>query len=403
VSRRVLVTGAAGFLGRHTLAPLLAAGLDVHAVSSRPAPPLPSPSSAVGDGPRAEVEDRLPSAVGDWPPAEVGDWPPAGVHWHRADLLAPESAAQLVREVRPTHLLHLAWCTQPGAFWISPANLDWVQASLRLLRAFGEVGGRRAVVAGTCAEYQWQRDTHCVERRTPLRPATLYGAAKHGLHVIADGWAAQAGVALAWGRIFFLYGPHEHPDRLVSSVARALLRGEEARCTHGRQLRDFLYAPDLAAAFAALLLSDVTGPLNMASGESVRIADVVNAIAQATGRPELVRLGSLPANPHEPERLTADVRRLREEVGWTPAVPLRAGAEWTVSWWREQLRADARVTEGLETEGSAEGKGLEGEGLAEGEGSKGVGLEGEGLAEGEGSKGEGLEGEGLAEGEGSVR
>jgi nucleoside-diphosphate-sugar epimerase len=123
------------------------------------------------------------------------------------------------------------------------------------------------------------------------------------------------------------------------------VRGEEARCTHGQQVRDFLYVPELGDAFAALLASDVSGPLNMASGEPVRVADVVAAIATAAGHPELVRLGALPANPDEPERLTADVRRLSEEVGWAPALDLRQGAEWTVSWWRHALAEDPREPE----------------------------------------------------------
>jgi nucleoside-diphosphate-sugar epimerase len=313
---RVLVTGAAGFIGRHTLAPLLAAGYEVHGVTSR---------AVVGGVPAAASAASLAEA------------PSAGVRWHHADLLLPGAGAELMGEVRPSHLLHLAWNTRPGAYGTTLENLDWVSASLALLRAFGEVGGRRAVVAGTCSEYAWQRRTHCMEDRTPTRPATLYGAAKHGLHVVAQAWARQAGVTLAWGRIFHLYGPYEHPERLVGGVARALLRGEEARCTHGRQLRDFLYAPDLGGAFAALLLSDVGGPVNMASGRPVRVAEVVHAVAAAAGRPELVSLNALPADPGEPEELTADVRRLRDEVGWVPAHDLSEGAELTVDWWRRAL------------------------------------------------------------------
>ncbi|HEY7953342.1 MAG TPA: NAD(P)-dependent oxidoreductase [Solirubrobacteraceae bacterium] len=304
---RVLLTGASGFVGRHTLAPLLAGGFEVHAVTS---------------GESGE------------PPLDA----PAEVRWHRTDLLAAGAPAVLVGEVRPSHLLHLAWCTRPGVFWSTLENLDWVAASLALLRAFGEAGGRRAVVAGSCAEYAWQAETHCSESLTPLQPATLYGAAKHGLHAVARAWARQVGVALAWGRIFHLYGPHEPPGRLVSDVARALLRGEEARCTPGEQVRDFLYAPELGDAFAALLAcEEVTGPVNLASGEPVRVAEVIAAIAAQTGRPELVRLGALPVNPGEPERLTADVRRLRDEVGWAPSLDLAQGAAWTVGWWRHEL------------------------------------------------------------------
>ncbi len=313
--RRVLVTGATGFIGRHTLAPLVAAGYEVHALSSRPL------------------------LAG----APAGALAVAGVHWHSADLFLP-GVEMLIDRVKPTHLLHFAWNARPGEAWTTLENLDWVGSSLALLRAFGEAGGLRVVVAGTCAEYMWERETHCVEGLTPTSPVTLYGAAKHALQVVADAWATQAGVSLAWGRVFFVYGPHEYPARLVSGVARALLRGEVARCTHGRQVRDFLYTPDLGAAFAALLDSEVAGPLNMASGEALSIAEVVGAVANAAGRPELLCLGALPANPGEPERLTADVRRLREEVCWNPTIPPRVGIERTVEWWRKTLAEEGPET-----------------------------------------------------------
>jgi nucleoside-diphosphate-sugar epimerase len=311
---RVLVTGASGFIGRHALAPLAAAGFEVHAVTS------------------------------SRPPADA----PAGVLWHRADLLAPDDAASLVGEVRPTHLLHFAWYTRPGAYWTASENLDWVAASLRLLRAFGEAGGRRAVVAGTCAEYAWGPRTHCVEERpatagTPTVLATLYGAAKCGLRTTADAWARQVGVAFAWGRIFNVYGPAEHPDRLVAGLARALLKGEPAVAPDERKVRDYLYAPDLGAAFAALLASDVVGPVNMASGVPVRLAEIVAATVAATGRADLVRAGAPVTGREEPVEITADVRRLRTEVGWTPTVGLRDGIARTVDWQRRALAAERRM------------------------------------------------------------
>ncbi len=350
---RVLVTGAGGFIGRHALPGLAAAGHEVHAVTSRPLRGA-APAAVAGLGDDGAVGSDDLTAVS---PPEDGDLAPE-VQWHSADLLAPGSAEALIATVRPSHLLHMAWYTEPGRFGTAAENLAWVGATLRLLRAFGEHGGRRAVAAGTCWEYVWERDTHCVEDArpatgdragrapTPLDPATVYGAAKRAVHLVAERWAPQVGVELAWGRIFYAYGPHEHPDRLVSGVARALLRGEEARCTDGLQVRDYVYAPELGRAFAALLASEVTGPVNMASGEPVRVADVVSAIAAATGRPELVRLGALPQRAGDPERLTADVRRLREEVGFRPAVGLAEGAERTVQWWRRTLAQEApRVPE----------------------------------------------------------
>ncbi|MDO9408201.1 NAD(P)-dependent oxidoreductase [Patulibacter sp.] len=301
--RRVLVTGATGFVGRHALGALVSRGYEVHAVSSK--------------GPT--------------------DDSPEGVVWHVADLLDPVAGPALVSEVAPTDLLHLAWYAEPGAFWGSPENLRWVAASLALLRAFADAGGTRAVLAGTCAEYAWENETHCVEGSTPLKPATLYGAAKHGLHVVAEAFAADAGISLAWGRIFFLFGPHEDSRRLVSSVARAVIGGKRAETSHGEQVRDFLYAPDLADAFAALLASEVTGAVNVASGEPVAIRDVVQAIGDSAGHPELLAIGARPTNSSEPAVLTADVFRLCDEVGWTPPATREDRVSTTVEWWLTTL------------------------------------------------------------------
>lgn len=298
--RRVLVTGATGFVGRQALGPLVDRGFEVHAVARAGAPAGGSPD---------------------------------GVVWHRGDLLEDVS---VVAEVAPTDLLHLAWYAEPGAFWRSEENLRWVAASLDLLRAFADAGGRRAVLAGTCAEYAWKPETHCVEGVTPLAPATLYGAAKHGLRVVAAAFAAEREVSLAWGRIFFLYGPGEDPRRLVSSVAQALVEGRPAPTSHGEQVRDFLDVRELGDAFAALQASSVAGPVNVASGDPVRIREVITAVAEAAGRPDMLQLGARPANPSEPDVLTASVGRLRDEVGWAPRRSLDEAIGETVDWWREQ-------------------------------------------------------------------
>jgi nucleoside-diphosphate-sugar epimerase len=239
-----------------------------------------------------------------------------------------------VASVEPTHLLHFAWDATPGKYWTSVDNLGWVQSSLALVREFARAGGRRVVMAGTCAEYDWTGDGRCVEAQTPLRPATLYGTCKHALHLMLEAYAAQAGLSAAWGRVFFLYGPHEYPQRLVSSVVRHLLRGERAPCTHATQRRDILYVEDVAAAFVALLESEVTGAVNIASGEAVELRAVINRIAEKLHGHELVDFGALPAAQSEPPLLVADVTRLREEVGWQPRFTLEEGLRRTIDWWR---------------------------------------------------------------------
>jgi len=297
---RVLITGASGFIGQHALAPLLAAGHEVHALSTRP---------------RRQ---------------------PADVTWHQANLLDQASVAALIRQVRAERLLHLAWFAEPGRFWRSVENVRWVEATLRLLRTFREQGGDRAVVAGTCAEYDWSEGGILDEATSPLMPTTLYGTSKHATQLVSTAYAREAGLELAWGRVFFLYGPGEQPKRMVPSLATALLAGREAPATSGTQVRDFMHVADVAAAFAMLLDSPVQGPVNIASGDGIEVRDLIELVANAAGRRDLVRLGALEQREGEPASIVAAVDRLRREVGFLPSMTLGDGIESTVAWWRSR-------------------------------------------------------------------
>jgi nucleoside-diphosphate-sugar epimerase len=304
-ARRVLVTGASGFVGRPAVEALVARGYEVHVISRR-------------------AIDRRPAGL------------PDGVVAHAADLLDPSGVEMLLGEIRPSHMLHLAWDVTPGRFWQAPENLDWVAASLRLYRAFVASGGNRVVVAGTCAEYDWSADL-LDEAATPIRPGTLYGTAKDALHRVLAAAALQDGVVLAWGRLFFMYGPREAPNRLVSDVARALLRGEPALCGPGTAERDFMHVADVGGALAATLDSAFVGPVNIATGDCVPIRAVVDTLAELTGRPDLVRLGARPAPKDEPPRLAASVTVLREGVGFAPRFTLAEGLADTLAWWRDRV------------------------------------------------------------------
>ncbi len=291
-AKRVLVTGARGFIGRHCLPGLAAKGYEVHAVSSA---------------------------------AHTG----TDAAWHRCNLLDAAAVETLLAEVRPTHLLHLAWIAQPGVFWTSHENLAWLASGVRLADAFFAAGGRRAIGAGTCAEYI-QTSGDCTEDETPIGPDTLYGEAKAAMYFALRAAARDRGT-WAWARLFFPYGPGEPPGRFIPSVIDGLLRRMPVACTHGMQVRDFVYVDDAAGACVALVDGEASGAYNVGSGTGTSLAAVGGLATAVLGHPELLRFGERPTPAYDPARVVGDVGKIRRDHGWTPRVALADGIQRTIA------------------------------------------------------------------------
>jgi len=307
---RILVTGASGFLGSHALPRLDAAGFEVHALH------------------------------------RAGASPAAGAfRWHAVDLFDAVAVAQLLGEIEPTHLLHLAWVTTPGLFWNSPDNERYREASRSLASEFARAGGRRMVAVGSGAEYDWRLGS-CIENETPLRPLTPYSRAKDALRQQLAALAEDSDLEFAWARVFWPFGPREHPARLLPSVICALLRGEIASCSEGSQIRDFLYVSDVAEALCAVTESSVTGPINVGSGVGTSVRDLATLAGRQLGRVERIRFGARPTPAGEAPRVVADIARLQKEVGFSPQTRTEAGVEASVRWWAETLRLEAPIDRG---------------------------------------------------------
>ncbi|MDB5894676.1 MAG: NAD-dependent epimerase [Rhodoferax sp.] len=284
---KVLVTGASGYLGRHVLQRLRLRGATV-----------------------AVLGRRLPQGFED-------------LELLQADLLETRHFTPLLQRTGATHLLHLAWYAEYGQYWASPLNLRWVDATLRLLQAFGETGGKHAFAAGTCAEYDWSYG-YLREDHTPMQPQGLYGTAKDATRRLATALCAAQGVSLAWGHVFYPFGPGEAPKRMLPSLIEVFRGRAPAFGVNTSAFRGMLPVADAAEAFVHLLTQNCNGRFNICSGQPASIEEVVRTLARlcdADPRPVLALASS---RAGDPPMLVGDNTRLLA-TGWRPTQTLAQG------------------------------------------------------------------------------
>ena len=290
--KKLLVTGAAGFIGRRCLA-LASPGREIHAVTSRP------------------VSGRDDD-----------------VRWHQCDLLDTASVEALIQTVRPDELLHLAWYTDPALYWTSTENRRWQTATTGLVRAF-LAHGRRLVVAGTSAEYDWRRAAEPLEEDSaPAGGTGMYGTSKDATRIAVSELAQRSGASLAWGRVFAVYGPGEPKSKLVSTAATRLRQGQPVRMPATPLTRDYIFVDDVARAFLQILDSDFSGAVNIGTGIPLTIQEVAAEVARALDVP--CRIETMESSGEEVPMVVADSTRLRS-LGWTPATGLSEGIRATIA------------------------------------------------------------------------
>jgi len=302
---RLVITGSSGFVGRHVVRHLVERGHEVHCIN------------------RSRVKNT------------------GTITCHSVNLLTQSDALTgLIKEIRPQKLLHLAWSVDPGNFWNSRINLDWIAATLNLYRAFVSAGGKRIVLAGTSAEYGWSKantSNPLDELKSEKMPTTLYGESKYTLFKVLTSAASLDNISLASGRIFFLYGPYEKPGRLVSDAIINLLQNRTMETTLGTQSYDFMHVDDAANALATLLDSPFNGAVNIASGSDQPLSTILQIIGSQIGRSNLFQFGARPISDVTPDRLAASVARLRNEIQFKSKFDLVTGLADTITWWRTEL------------------------------------------------------------------
>ena len=294
--KKILITGASGFIGRHCLPYLQKNNYEIHATT---------------------IEQN----------SNIKNYP--NVIWHQCNLLDTSSVKHLFKNINPTHLLHLSWFVEPQTYLNSPNNIDWLESSIRLIKEFINHGGKRVAIAGTCFEYDLKHG-YCSESTTPLKPTSLYAKSKNSLLSATEELCSIHNISYAWCRIFFTYGPYEYPTRFIPSIINSLLSNKKFTCLARDDIRDYLYVEDVAHALVSSLDSTFCGSVNIASGNPTKIKDLVQIIAQEMKKSNLI---DFKRNVSEKLPIIhANTTRLCDVIGFSPSFTLEQGIKKTIDY-----------------------------------------------------------------------
>jgi nucleoside-diphosphate-sugar epimerase len=278
---KMLVTGASGFLGLPIVRELVKQGeYEVYAASS---------------GRRAV------------------DFPD-GVIRMDANLLDREQARSVIETVRPDVMLHLAWELSEPNYLNAPSNLDWLEASLFLLRTFLDAGGQYFAFAGSSAEYG--HFTGFSEAETPTR-MTLYGQSKLAFHQAAAMASRSGNMDYVNLRFFPILGSGVRENIAVARAVAAFSVGEPFVCKAPHNVWDFIAVQDAARAACAVVRRGHTGVVNISGGKPRVMGDVFRAVARKMACEELL---TLEENDSRCEILVADTQILIREIGFRCSV-----------------------------------------------------------------------------------
>lgn len=322
-STKILVTGAAGFVGAHVAARLSAMGHDV-----------------VGcDNFNGYYDPTLKAA------RVAALLEPVQVSCERVELADSSAVSALFQRLRPQRVVHLA--AQAGVRYSLTHPEQYVQSNLvgfaNVLEAARAQSVEHLVYASSSSVYGDNSNTPFVESQATDTPVSLYAATKKANEVMAHSYSHVHDLRATGLRFFTVYGPWGRPDMAYFSFAQRILADQPLPVfAKGALQRDFTFVDDVVEGVVRLVLTSYEAGAsrheiyNIGNHQPVTVMHFIGVLAGLLGKQ--AQIDFQPMQPGDVSITCADVSKLRARVGFEPSTPLDVGlakfVDWFLGWHR---------------------------------------------------------------------
>lgn len=304
---RVLITGATGFIGRHLCKALVAAGALVYAL-------------------------RRPDSFSS--PAEWASH--LNIEWIEADLCDSDRLKSVIKEAAASHIFHLAAATAVDrGFETAPTMIaNNLQGTINLLHALEATSYTCFIQTGSAEEYGMA--TAPFRETTFPQPVSAYSASKASATMFCNMYHRTLGCPIIILRPFLVYGPGQPINKLIPQAIQAALKDQPFPMTSGLQTREFTYIDDLISGYlkAATTPEAIGQTINLGTGKTYTILEVVEQIRQLTDSRMKLQVGALPDRVGEIMMYQCDNTKARDLLDWVPETSLTQGLRKTIDWYK---------------------------------------------------------------------
>ncbi len=308
--KKVLVTGAPGFIGSHLTRRLVQEKAEVHILTKY--------NSTIDNVRLLDIWDNI--------------------HVVEADIRNIDSLKQ-IKEIAPEIIFHLAAYNHVGDSFthVSEALDSNGKGTANVIEAYD--GFKRFVYISTSEVYGYQTAVPFTESMNP-QPISPYSVGKYAGELYCRMKQHVKNLPIAVVRPFNAFGPYQSARAVIGELIINCLLGKQIKTTEGKQTREFNYVSNLVDGMLLAATKDkaIGQVINIGCGQEVAIRDLVKKIHELTESKSELLIGGLPYRPTEIWRMCADNKKAREMLGWSPKISLDEGLKKTIKWYREYLQ-----------------------------------------------------------------